>query len=81
MSEETMPIVEMGAVIEYYADCIDLDVIGTNYWTTYSRIHREGATRELVKVPLLRVGRPLVLFRPNWFARQLATLCELKLLN
>jgi hypothetical protein len=35
------PIVEMGPVVEFYADALTVDVIGPNFWTTFHRVQRK----------------------------------------
>jgi len=68
-----IPIVEMGTITEVYADTLSIEIIGTNFWTTYYRVMCPPGESEPVKVPIARVGRALASYNPGLFA-QLAKL-------
>ena len=65
----SLPIVEMGMITEVYADCLEIEVVGNNFWTTYYRVLRPPGEYELVRVPTVRVGREIASLNPALFAK------------
>lgn len=64
-----LPIVEMGTITEVYADTIDIEIIGANFWITYYRVLRPPGEFDLVKVPVARIGRAIASYKPALWAR------------
>ena len=56
---KSLPIVEMGTITEVYADTLDVEVVGENFWVTFYRVLRPPGELELVRVPIVRVGRAI----------------------
>lgn len=62
-----LPLVEMSQILEVDADGIieNVEIVGTDFITTFFRITMPFGFAEPIRVPVLRVRRPVLSYQPN----------------
>jgi hypothetical protein len=62
-----LPLIELQTIIDIDADGIidDVELLGSNFQTTFYRVLQPFGYKDPVRVPVLRVRRPLLSYEPN----------------